>query len=554
MLELWRFNKPGPFQGKRIEFGACQYENDERKFQGRPHDLKGFDEITQFTESQYKFLITWNRSTIPGQRVRVVATGNPPVSAEGRWVIDHWGPWLNPAHTNPAKQGELRWFVTSGDGKDIEVPDHNPVLIKYDDGTEDWTYPKSRTFIRARVEDNPRLMETGYRRTLQNLPEPLRSRMLRGDFGVGHEDDEWQIIPSDWVLAAQARWAPTFEEFLVKREKARLLREGEGVQKEDAKSPPSDVFAQHPSSGPALSRGDDLGAIPESLKGFSGIASISGYTGDSRVAGAHNNIGNDSGRGDPGNTALEPGLGRIQEVLSKDEIAKRKAAAQEAGCIGIDVSRGGRHSTIIAERLEQWFATLIEIPGKQTKDGNEVVQTLISLGFQKRRIHIDVTGVGTSPVDIGKMYDMNIVPMVGSETKNIGHIKDKSGKLGFLNARALWWWKFREALDPTLGDGIALPPDPGLLGDLTSPRWMLSARGIQVEQKEHIKDRLGRSPDKGDAVVMAYSTPYMVAAAYLEFMKEQVEEEKQRQKQEQGQGQGLRPATSPHLHNQGERL
>jgi hypothetical protein len=83
---------------------------------------------------------------------------------------------------------------------------------------------------------------------------------------------------------------------------------------------------------------------------------------------------------------------------------------------------------------------------------------------------------------------------------------------------------------------------------------MLSARGIQVEQKEHIKDRLGRSPDKGDAVVMAYSTPYMVAAAYLEFMKEQVEEEKQRQKQEQGQGQGLRPATSPHLHNQGERL
>jgi len=53
------------------------------------------------------------------------------------------------------------------------------------------------------------------------------------------------------------------------------------------------------------------------------------------------------------------------------------------------------------------------------------------------------------------------------------------------------------------GEGIALPPDPELVSDLCAPRWKLTARGIQVESKDEIIKRLGRSPDCGDAVVMA---------------------------------------------------
>lgn len=47
--------------------------------------------------------------------------------------------------------------------------------------------------------------------TLQALPEPLRSQMLYGDFGAGIEDDPWQVIPTAWVEAAQARWKPEDE-------------------------------------------------------------------------------------------------------------------------------------------------------------------------------------------------------------------------------------------------------------------------------------------------------------------------------------------------------
>jgi len=59
---------------------------------------------------------------------------------------------------------------------------------------------------------------------------------------------------------------------------------------------------------------------------------------------------------------------------------------------------------------------------------------------------------------------------------------------------------------------VALPPDPELRADLCAPMWTLTPRGILIESKEDrvtetgvkvsgIKSRLGRSPDKGEAVV-----------------------------------------------------
>ena len=55
------------------------------------------------------------------------------------------------------------------------------------------------------------------------------------------------------------------------------------------------------------------------------------------------------------------------------------------------------------------------------------------------------------------------------------------------------------------------PPDPELRADLCAPTWKLSARGILLESKDgssgfgNLRQRLGRSPGKGDAVVMAWS-------------------------------------------------
>lgn len=191
---IWRL--PG---GGTIELGGVPNEADKEKYQGRPHRLKGFDEITQFTESQYRYIIAWLRDAL-GRRCRVVATGNPPTSSQGQWVIKYWAPWLDPSHPNPAKSGELRWF-TAIDGEDVEV-------------SRDYIGPKgelprSRTFIRSRLEDNPDLMETGYASTLEALPKELRDRLRDGNFSVEGDDDDWQVIPTRWIKLAQARWTET---------------------------------------------------------------------------------------------------------------------------------------------------------------------------------------------------------------------------------------------------------------------------------------------------------------------------------------------------------
>ena len=182
-----------------IEVGAIQQDKDKKKYRGRPHDLIAVDEAADFSESAFRFVAGWLRTTEPGQRTRILLTFNPPTDANGEWIVRYFAPWLDPKHPNPAKPGELRWFVRIDD-KDVEVPDSSPYLYK-----NETIQPLSRTFIPARVEDNP-YQGADYYRQLDNLPEPLRSQLRFGDFTIGLEDDPWQVIPTAWVLAAQDRW------------------------------------------------------------------------------------------------------------------------------------------------------------------------------------------------------------------------------------------------------------------------------------------------------------------------------------------------------------
>lgn len=211
--------------GKRkLEYGAAQYNLDVQKYQGRPHDLVAFDELTHFTEFQYKYLTGWLRTEDPLQRTRIVGASNPPPTAEGYWVKKRWAAWVDRKHPNPAEPGELRWYITNEEGKDEEV--EGPRIQTYDllDGkisyeeafaraepievNGEMMYPVSRTFIPAGVRDNPYYAhDHKYLGMLQALPEPLRSQLLAGDWEAGAEDDAYQVIPSAWIYAAVERWA-----------------------------------------------------------------------------------------------------------------------------------------------------------------------------------------------------------------------------------------------------------------------------------------------------------------------------------------------------------
>lgn len=204
-----------------VECGHLDAPGSELSWQGRPHDLIGFDEGAQLSAYKVKFVLGWLRSTDVA-RCRAVIASNPPIGGDGAWLIEWFAPWLDPMFKNPAKPGELRWAITVGDEKEIKTiwveasghytnegdnfrpatADEIATMDKRDDVYE----ALSRTFIPSKLNDNPYLANTNYRAHLNSMPEPLRSQLLKGDFLAGAQDHEWQVIPSAWVREAQARW------------------------------------------------------------------------------------------------------------------------------------------------------------------------------------------------------------------------------------------------------------------------------------------------------------------------------------------------------------
>lgn len=197
---IWRWtNKEG--RPCSLQFAGLNQPEDWRKHAGNAKDYMGFDEAGEFTRDQIFKLQAWLRSTIPGQRCRIILGSNPPRGGDGAWLIDEFGPWIDPLHPlYGAAPGELLWTIGVGDETHwVDGPGF------YDVDGEEYE-ALSRTFIPASLDDNPYLKDTGYRARLQSLPEPLRSQLLYGDFMSGREDDAYQVIPSEWVEAAMDRW------------------------------------------------------------------------------------------------------------------------------------------------------------------------------------------------------------------------------------------------------------------------------------------------------------------------------------------------------------
>jgi len=174
---------------------------------GRERDYYGYDEAGEFLEAQIASLFAWLRAR-PGRRTRVVLASNPPRTSDGYWMLDWFGPWLDESHPLfPTEPGKLLWAVYIG--KNLKDQPGQMVWVEgpgeYTVNGETYT-ARSYTFIPASLEDNPYRNTAEYRAQLQNLPEPLRSQLLKGDFTAGLTDSAYQVIPSAWVRAAQRRW------------------------------------------------------------------------------------------------------------------------------------------------------------------------------------------------------------------------------------------------------------------------------------------------------------------------------------------------------------
>lgn len=180
--------------------------------------------------------------------------------------------------------------------------------------------------------------------------------------------------------------------------------------------------------------------------------------------------------------------------------------------VGADPSRGGDEAPIAARR--GWrFDELVIVKADATGEitGGAIAKRVLDVAGEVAPVHVDVIGIGASAFDHLEAFIGQRAIGVNAAAGSDG--RDLSGKLGFVNKRAELWWRFREALAPERAAKVALPPDQQLFADLTAPKYRVTARGIQVEEKTEIKRRLGRSPDRGDAVVLAaMRTPIVLDA------------------------------------------
>jgi predicted phage terminase large subunit-like protein len=158
-LRRWQFPS-----GASINFGHLDHEQTKYRYQSSEFTCIEFDELTQFTESQYSYLFSRLRSSIS--------------KIEPKYRI----PLRMRSATNPGNRGH-KW---------VKERFH---ILKDRDGNPLWE-GRERGFIPALLTDNPHLNEDEYKESLFQLDPITRAQLLMGDWEVRKEGG---LFDRDWL-------------------------------------------------------------------------------------------------------------------------------------------------------------------------------------------------------------------------------------------------------------------------------------------------------------------------------------------------------------------
>jgi predicted phage terminase large subunit-like protein len=193
--------KLGPLEwqwpnGGKVKFSHLEHEQSVLNHQGGEYALVAFDELTHFSEAQFWYLLSRNRS-MSGIKAYVRATCNPDADS---WVARFISWWIDEAtgFPIPERAGVIRWFMRIND-KLFWADTRNELIEQFrGEIPNEALLPKSATFIPAKLTDNKELMraDPGYMANLLSLPTVERERLLGGN---------WRIRPSAG-LYFQRKW------------------------------------------------------------------------------------------------------------------------------------------------------------------------------------------------------------------------------------------------------------------------------------------------------------------------------------------------------------
>lgn len=199
----WLFrNKDGRVVSK-VTFAHLDGDGDLPKFMGSQICGLCFDELTHYTEKQFFYMLSRNRSTC-GVTPYVLATCNPDADS---WVAKFIEWWIDPetGYPIPERSGRLRWFIRRDEV--IHWADTKEELWEqFELNTEDERLePRSVTFIMSSVYDNKALLRANptYLANLKAMPIVERERLLKGN---------WKIRPAAGMYFSRSQLGDILDE------------------------------------------------------------------------------------------------------------------------------------------------------------------------------------------------------------------------------------------------------------------------------------------------------------------------------------------------------
>ncbi|MCI9180532.1 MAG: phage terminase large subunit [Lachnospiraceae bacterium] len=173
--------------GATVNFAHLKNNEDCLSWQGSQMTMIGFDELTHFSEYQFFYMLSRNR-TDSGISPYVRATCNPDADS---WVAKFITWWIDPVtgYPIPERSGKIKWMVRLNEvinWFDTKQEAVNAAIESGMDYEKAVVIAKSVTFIASTLQDNKILMKNdpGYMANLLALALVERERLLHGNWKI----------------------------------------------------------------------------------------------------------------------------------------------------------------------------------------------------------------------------------------------------------------------------------------------------------------------------------------------------------------------------------
>jgi phage terminase large subunit len=199
---------------------------------------------------------------------------------------------------------------------------------------------------------------------------------------------------------------------------------------------------------------------------------------------------------------------RLVQIAMNKEWREENEWTVEDGvwAYGVDVARYGSDRTVIVPRhggfVEKLKAYTKQDTALTTDRIIEAMQVDGRTDDAAMTIRVDDSTMGGGVTDQlvrrkrdNQRYHYKVMPILFNHKPN--------NPTKFYDRRAEMYWTVRQRF---FDHNIALPDDPELAAELASVKYEILRDGrIRIEQKDEIKARTGKSPDKADALVLAFA-------------------------------------------------